>query len=147
MNILQTLHPPDKDYGHMKVEEPKTPFNYLYSEENDVTDQVNPFDPNVIAMKIGENEVPKVLQEEEEEEEEEDEDENLTEEEKLKKKEFEVKRKMHYNEFQAVKLARKLLLEEEEDEDEGENGDGDKNVNIDEKGDSNNSEPDFTEEH
>lgn len=145
MNILQTLHPPDKDYGHMKVEEPKTPFSY-YSEENDVTDQVNPFDPNVIAMKIGENEVPKVLQEEEEEEEE-DEDEDLTEEEKLKKKEFEVKRKMHYNEFQAVKLARKLLEEEEEDEDEGENGDGDKNVNIDEKGDSNHSEPDFNEQH
>ncbi|XP_054161635.1 protein phosphatase inhibitor 2-like [Oppia nitens] len=116
INILQTLHPPDKDYGHMKIEEPKTPYNYY----SDTTDGEHVLDAEALADSIAKrsDELPTVMKSSSDEEEEEEDDfENLTEEEKKKRREFEFKRKAHYNEFQAVKLARKLLEEEDDDDD------------------------------
>ncbi|KAI1280512.1 Protein phosphatase inhibitor 2 [Halotydeus destructor] len=113
MNILKTLHPADKDYGLMKIDEPKTPY---YAPEDSAEQSL---DPDLLAKKIQESqEQPDVIEEEEDGAEEDEED--LTDEEKKLRKDFELKRKSHYNEFHAVKLARQLL-EEEDDEEEGAN--------------------------
>ncbi|RWS26037.1 hypothetical protein B4U80_01383 [Leptotrombidium deliense] len=121
MNILQTLHPPGKDYGLMKIEEPKTPYSY-YKDNESASDNEGATASQIIdSLCDSINKSPKILiphESLEEEEEEENEDEELTEEELKKKREFEIKRKMHYNEYQAVKLARKLLEEEDDDDDE-----------------------------
>jgi protein phosphatase inhibitor 2 len=121
MNIMATLHPADKDYGHMKIEEPKTPYNWANDEEHESMDVSDGKGINAIALaeKISAeaNLLPTVCQEPEESEEEE---EPVGPEEKVKRKHFESKRKMHYNEFQAVKLARKLMEDEEEEDEEAE---------------------------
>ena len=48
-----------------------------------------------------------------------DEEQLETEEEKVRRIEFEKRRKLHYDEASAIKLARKLIKEEDEDDEEG----------------------------
>jgi len=113
LNVLQTYHPPNKDYGHMKVDEPKTPFNYV----DPALAEADELDANELAEKL------KVAQEVVRRasihcEDSSDDDQPETDEEKAKRIEFENRRKLHYNEASAMKLARKLIEEEKEEDDD-----------------------------
>lgn len=106
----------------MKVDEPKTPYNYL---DPKLAEQ-DELDASLLTEKL------KVAQETARRAsihaEESDDEEELpeTEEQKEKRMEFERRRKLHYNEASAIKLARKLIEEEIEDEilDEAAGGSG-----------------------
>lgn len=129
MNILATHHPPDKDYGHMKIDEPPTPYSKSSDVEDDDEDEdedksaggsgMGDILPEDIANRLAETQRPRATSFSEGDES--SEDENETEEDRAKKSQFEQKRKLHYNEFQAVKLAKQLMEEEEEEDEEDEN--------------------------
>ncbi|XP_053610650.1 protein phosphatase inhibitor 2-like [Plodia interpunctella] len=110
VNIMETFHPANKDYGHMKVDEPKTPYSEPVDENLETTDEL---DANILAAKLAAsmNRPPKCVESCDS-----DEDMDEPEEVRQRKREFEKKRKMHYNEFQALQLARQLLAQEEEEE-------------------------------
>ncbi|XP_038222324.1 protein phosphatase inhibitor 2-like [Zerene cesonia] len=110
MNIMETFHPPNKDYGHMKVDEPKTPYSEAVDSDMEPSDEL---DANILAAKLAAsmNKPPKCVDMSES-------DEDEPEEVKERRLEFEKKRKMHYNEFQALQLARQLMAQEEEEEEE-----------------------------
>lgn len=105
MNILQTLHPPGKDYGLMKIDEPKTPFSYSTDGEEASSSSVpipveESIDEEKLLQKIAARERRLSIEDSVSGGDEEEDEENMTEEEKRKKREFEMKRKSHYNEFQ-----------------------------------------------
>jgi len=113
-NIQATLHPPDKDYGFMKIEEPKTPFEAY---ESDAEDH-EALDANLLAARIAAegNKGPRPRRVSEPSADPEDLA-LLSPDEREKRRSFEAKRKKHYNEFMAVKMARQLMNEDEDDDD------------------------------
>ncbi|XP_051847549.1 protein phosphatase inhibitor 2 [Antechinus flavipes] len=128
MNILATYHPADKDYGLMKIDEPSTPYHSMIGENDDDvlsdSETNETLSPEVLARKLTavEGTEPKFLIRDDESSEEED---NLTPEEQEKRRQFEMKRKLHYNEGLNIKLARQLISKELRGEKEDEDDDDD----------------------
>lgn len=137
MNILATYHPADKDYGLMKIDEPSTPYHSMIGEDEDAfsdSETNEAMTPDVLAKKLSaaEGSEPKYRTREQESSGEEDSE--LTPEEREKKRQFEMKRKLHYNEGLNIKLARQLIskdLHDDEDEEMLETADGE-SMNIEE---------------
>jgi len=125
-NILATLHPIDKDYGFMKIEEPKTPFEPAYSSDDDSQVPEDVLDAGLLAAKIAAegNKGPRPRRISEPSGDAEDLN-LLSPDEREKRRSFESKRKHHYNEFHAVKMARALMDKDEEEDDEDEKKDDD----------------------
>lgn len=123
MNILATYHPADKDYGLMKIDEPSTPYRSMVGDDEDALSDAETTEaptPDMLAKKLAaaEGSEPKYWVHEQDSSG--DEDSDLSPEEREKKRQFEMKRKLHYNEGLNIKLARQLISKDLHDDEEDE---------------------------
>ncbi|CAK5066110.1 unnamed protein product [Meloidogyne enterolobii] len=131
MNILATHHPPNKDYGHMKIDEPKTPYNAGYSDSEGEelssgggtgrprrVSLAGAVDADELRKCISEGAVtkPKVLDPPGSGEDEDDDDAVLTEEQLAHKREFDKKRRQHYNEGMFLRKMKESQQPDDEDD-------------------------------
>uniref|UniRef100_A0A914ICR9 Protein phosphatase inhibitor 2 n=1 Tax=Globodera rostochiensis TaxID=31243 RepID=A0A914ICR9_GLORO len=124
MNILATHHPPDKDYGHIKIDEPKTPYhNYSDSEGEELSSGSGSSRPRRVSLvgAVDADELRKGISDDNRGKMkvldppgsgEDDEDSEK------KKREFEKKRKTHYNEGAFLKKVREKPAKEDEEDDD-----------------------------
>ncbi|TGZ68462.1 hypothetical protein CRM22_004245 [Opisthorchis felineus] len=116
MNILATYHPADKTYGHMKIEEPKTPF--VFESESGAGGSYGAgFSAEDLAARLAaashgtdEDQLPRAIR-----------DPDPVDPAELEhQRQFREKRRLHYNEFVAAKMAQETLNPEETSSDDSE---------------------------
>uniref|UniRef100_A0A914BVX7 Protein phosphatase inhibitor 2 n=1 Tax=Acrobeloides nanus TaxID=290746 RepID=A0A914BVX7_9BILA len=129
LNILATHHPADKDYGHMKIDEPKTPYHGGISDGEDDGASTSstahrPRRVSLVGMAVDPEELrtnleagvstePKMFTYEPGSGPESSEEElELSAEERARRLEFKKKRRAHYNEGNALKQMKALAAEE-----------------------------------
>ncbi|CAF1655806.1 unnamed protein product, partial [Adineta ricciae] len=121
---IATYHPIDKDYGHMKIEEPKTPYAPSDNIDEDMDTGFNNneaissgVDPNALADRLNESSCGSSRISTDHSAKASTQDHSPTLE---QRKQFEQHRKEHYNEFEIVRLHKKQIeaelraLEQEE---------------------------------
>lgn len=108
LNVLETFHPKDKDYGHMIIDEPKTPFIF----ETDLPENLDTDYLIEKLRKAAQSETPAFGLDDDSDDSSDDDDFPESLEEKVRRLEFERRRKLHYKEFLSVPLARRLIAEE-----------------------------------